>query len=194
MAAARFGPRSQCSSGILFRRLFFGVFGNTLIKVYTASSRIGGIFPCPAEDRSATIFAVLFDSLQFIPSDATKSLKRKILQMFLAGNVLTLLRSASIHGKNHSLRRRKNGQLAEIQQVEERALLTVAFQFNYAGTVGSGIGFEAANGQVRRDALELAAMSCTSHLPGIKAFPLLTWKTSTPPVIRHRRPVNTVRG
>lgn len=61
--------------------------------------------------------------------------------------------------KTSTFRRRNKGQIEEVQQLEARSLLTVAFQFNYAGAIGSGaaIGFEdATNGQVRRDALELA--------------------------------------
>lgn len=59
--------------------------------------------------------------------------------------------------KSSTFGRRGKTQIQSVQQLEERSLLTVSFQFNYAGAVGSGIGFEAANGQVRRDALELAA-------------------------------------
>ncbi|MCA9042022.1 MAG: hypothetical protein KDA65_16835, partial [Planctomycetaceae bacterium] len=45
-----------------------------------------------------------------------------------------------------------------IEHLEDRTLLTIAFDFNYGGAIGSGIGFEdATDGQARRDSLEAAA-------------------------------------
>lgn len=60
-----------------------------------------------------------------------------------------------------NLRRRRNARrdAARLtESLEDRRLLTLAFDFNYAGAVGTGVGFEdAVNGQARRDALEAAA-------------------------------------
>lgn len=54
--------------------------------------------------------------------------------------------------------RRRKTVIESAQMLEARALLTVAFQFEYQGAIGSGIGFEdATNGQARRDALEQSA-------------------------------------
>ena len=61
--------------------------------------------------------------------------------------------------KTSSTRRRRRKSACEaVQQLEARALLTVLFQFEYAGDIGTGIGFEdATNGLARRNALEDAA-------------------------------------
>ncbi|GAB5444961.1 MAG: hypothetical protein Fues2KO_53100 [Fuerstiella sp.] len=60
-----------------------------------------------------------------------------------------------------NLRRRRNARrdAARLTEyLEDRRLLTLAFDFNYAGAVGTRVGFEdAVNGQARRDALEAAA-------------------------------------
>lgn len=65
----------------------------------------------------------------------------------------------SLFTRTGSRTRRRHSSLESTQQLESRALLTVMFQFEYAGAIGSGIGFEdATDGQARRDALETAAL------------------------------------
>ncbi|QDU82545.1 Proprotein convertase P-domain protein [Polystyrenella longa] len=47
---------------------------------------------------------------------------------------------------------------SQLERLEDRTLLTISFNFIYAGAIGSGIGFEdATHGQDRRDALEATA-------------------------------------
>ncbi len=78
--------------------------------------------------------------------------------MIAETSILLWLQGTVNRRRTSRLGRRSQAQIQSVQQLEERSLLTVSFQFNYAGAIGSGIGFEAANGQVRRDALELAGL------------------------------------
>ena len=54
-------------------------------------------------------------------------------------------------------KRRQSESPSAVEHLENRLLLTIDFDFVYAGSIGSGDGFEdSARGQARRDALELA--------------------------------------
>jgi Ca2+-binding RTX toxin-like protein len=79
--------------------------------------------------------------------------------------------------RSHNASRRRSA----AEQLETRELLTVSFTFNYAGAIGSGIGFEdSAQGAARRAALESVAATFGSFFTDTASIEVDVTSTDAP--------------